>query len=80
MSSADHIADFFQSLDLRLLNDKERQELLDYYHSLLRRHNNKSKLTKETKDKKTKRSPRLSLTSFAVKPFEPLKREDIYAR
>jgi hypothetical protein len=80
MSSTDHTADFFQDLDLRLLNDKERQELLDFYHSLLKRNKSKTKHSKESKDKKTKRSSQSKLYSFPVKPFEPIKREQIYAR
>lgn len=80
MTPTDHTADFFQDLDLRLLNNKERQELLDFYHSILKRHKTKTRHSKGVRDQKTKRSFRSTLCSFPVKPFEPLKREDIYAR
>ncbi len=79
MSTADQFASFFQKFDFHLLDDQERKELLDFYSSLIKRHKAKKKPLKET-DNEKKSKKQSALLSFSVKPFEPLKREQIYVR
>ena len=80
MSTADYIADFFQNLDVNLLSEQERRELLDFYNSFLNRRQRKGKQYEKRSKKKSSKVLRSSLLTFSVREFEPLKRDQIYAR
>lgn len=80
MASADQSASFFQDFDIHLLNEQERQELLNFYQSLINRHKSKKLPQKKIIIEKDKAEKKSVLFSFTVKPFEPLKREQIYVR
>lgn len=79
MASADQSASFFQDFDIHLLNEQEQQELLNFYQSLIKRQKRKKMHLKKIVDKE-KSKKQSALFSFTVKPFEPLKREQIYVR
>jgi len=80
MSPTEYSGDFFHEVNLSLLTEKERKELMDFYNTLIRKHKVRMKHRQKESDDKPEKKHRPTLLSLPVNPFQPLKREDIYAR
>jgi hypothetical protein len=80
MSSTEYSGDFFHELNLSLLTEKEHKELIDFYNILIQKHKTRRLHRQKESDEKPEKKHLPTLLSLPVKPFQPLKREDVYAR